>query len=443
MARSSEPATCRLLPVRSVNEGPASGRLGRMRRGPGAEEEIAVTGRERMDIAMRLGTPDRVPVMCQLALGHYFLHSGLDAVEIWHATDAFAEALLRLQRRYGFDGILVNLPGRDPDWRRQVARVDEREGERVITWTTGWYTSAPPDDNPHVYQPDGTRYFPAFDEVDPDRLFYVEPHDLSGITYPFSWGFSADPAPPGPRFFPPWHYDTIKAVVERVGDAISVHGEVFSPFSQFMELLDYTNGLVALVDDAGKVKACLERLSAGAVELGCGQVAAGAQAVLISSAFAGAGLISRAHYAEFVLPYERRVVEGIKSRHDVPVYTHTCGAIGDRLDLMEATGTNGIDTLDPPPLGTVELADAKRLTSGRMFIKGNIDPVNTMLLGSPEDVLAASRDRIETAGPGGGYILSTACSVAPAAPPSNILELREAVERWGRYPRHDLAVRRD
>jgi len=386
-----------------------------------------------MDIAMRLGVPDRVPVMCQLALGHYFLHAGLDHVEIWHSTEAFAEALVRLQRKYGFDGILVNLPGRDPDWRSAITRIEEGDGERIIRWTNGWYTAAPPDDNPHVYQADGTRYFPSFDEIDPGQLFYVEPHDLSGITYPYSWGFAASPAPPGPHFFPAWHYDTIKAVTARAGPDVSVHGEVFSPFSQFMELLDYTNGLMALMDDAGKVRACLERLAEGAIQLGCGQIAAGADAVLISSAFAGAGLISRAHYAEFVLPYERRVIAGIKARHDVPVYTHTCGAIGDRLDLMEATGTGGIDTLDPPPLGTVELADAKRQTAGRLFIKGNIDPVNTMLLGTPNDVLAAARGRIETAGPGGAYILSTACSIAPAAPPENIVKLREAVDLWGGY----------
>ena len=45
-----------------------------------------------------------------------------------------------------------------------------------------------------------------------------------------------------------------------------------------------------------------------------------------------------------------------------------------------------------------------------------------------------ARERIATAGPGGGYILSTACSVAPLAPPENILTLREAAERFGRYP---------
>jgi len=396
--------------------------------------DAPVNGRERLALAMRLGTPDRVPVMCQLALGHYFLNTDLDAIEIWHDSETFAEALAQLQQRYGFDGILVNLPGRDPDWRRAIAAIDSRPGERIIRWKNGCYTVAPDDDNPHVFQADGTRYFPTLEEIDPDRLFYAEPHDLSSITYPYSWGFDGEPAPPGPDFFPPWHYDTIRAVVRRVGGTVSVHGEIFSPFSQLMELLDYTAGLMALLDDPGKVTACLDRLTEGAIELASGQVQAGADAILISSAFAGGGLISRDHYAEFVLPYERRVVDGIHARHEVPVYTHTCGAIGDRLDLMEATHTQGIDTLDPPPLGTVELADAKRATAGRLFIKGNIDPVNTVLLGTPDGVRAAARERIRVAGPGGGYILSTACSVAPRAPAANVMALLEAVERWGRYP---------
>jgi uroporphyrinogen decarboxylase len=128
------------------------------------------------------------------------------------------------------------------------------------------------------------------------------------------------------------------------------------------------------------------------------------------------------------------VVEGIRARHDVPVYTHTCGAIGDRLDLMVETGTNGIDTLDPPPLGTVDLAGAKRQLAGRVFIKGNVDPVNTVLMGTADETLAAARERLAVAAPGGGYVLSTACSVAPGAPPENVAQLRVAVERWGYYP---------
>ncbi|MBW7934200.1 MAG: hypothetical protein H3C62_11475, partial [Gemmatimonadaceae bacterium] len=279
-----------------------------------------MNSRERMNVAMRLGEPDRVPVMCQLALGHYFLHSGLDAIEIWHDTPTFAEALVRLQARYGFDGILINLPGRDPNWRTAIHRIEDRGDERVIHWKNGWYSEAPHDDNPHVYQPDGTRYFPALDEIDPEQLFYAEPHDLSGITFPYSWGFDGERATPGPDFFPPWHYDTIREVVRRVGGEVSVHTELFSPFAQFMELLDYTNGLMALMDDAGKVTACLERLADGAIELGRGQARAGAHAILMSSAFAGAGLISREHYTQFVLPYERKVIDGIHEAHDIPIY---------------------------------------------------------------------------------------------------------------------------
>ena len=222
-----------------------------------------MNSRERMDVAMRLGTPDRVPVMCQLALGHYFLNAGLDEIDIWHDSQSFGEALILLQQRYGFDGLLINLPGRDPNWRSYITTIEEKEGERFITWKNGWYTVAPPDDNPHVYQEDGTRYFPLFEEVDPEQLFYMEPHDLSSITYPYSWGFDAEPGPKGKDFFPPWHFDTIKYVLSRVGDEVSVHSEIFSPFSQFMEMLDYTNGLMSLMDDPGKAKACLEALSEG------------------------------------------------------------------------------------------------------------------------------------------------------------------------------------
>ena len=398
-------------------------------------ENAPMNSRERMDIAMRLGTPDRVPVMCQLALGHYFLSTGIDPIDIWHSTEGFGDALIMLQKRYGFDGILVNLPGRDPNWRRYIARIEERRDGRVISWCNGFTTACPPDDLPHVYGKDGRKFAVRFAEIDPEQLFYVEPYDISGIKYPYYWGLENGIAPKGSDFFPPYQHDTIRYVLDHTGTEVSVHAEIFSPFSQFLEMLDYTNGLRALIEDPVKAKACLEALADGAVQLGCGDAAAGAHAILISSAFAGGGFISRRHYTEFVLPCEQKVIRGIKARYpELPIYTHTCGAIGGRLDLIEQTGTNGIDTLDPKPLGDVDLQEAKRRTAGQMFIKGNIDPVNTLLLGTPEDSLAAARERIEIAGPGGGYILSTACSVAPATPAENILQLREAVERYGKYP---------
>ncbi len=381
-----------------------------------------MTSRERVDAAMRLARPDRVPVMCQLAIGHYFLQSGVDPLEIWHSTEGFGEALIGLQRRYGFDGILVNLPGRAPGWRRHARGVEEQGNGWVIRWKNGWSTTFPPDDLPWVSREDGSRFRPDFAEIDPEPLFYVEPHGVLGVGYPTTPGFEEL----AERAFPACQHDTIAYVRAHAGK-VSVHGEVFSPFSQLLGLADHASVLMALLTDAGKVRACLERLTEGATSLALGQAAAGVDAILISSAFAGAGFISPRHYREFVLPYERRLIGAVRAQHDIPVYTHTCGAIGDRLELMMETGTNGIDTLDPPPLGTVDLADARRRTAGRIFLKGNIDPVNTLLRGTRDEVLAAARNCLEIAGPGGGYILSTACAVAPATPPDNILALREAV----------------
>lgn len=389
-----------------------------------------MTSRDLVRVAMQKERPERTPVMCQLALGHYFLNVDRDAADIWHDTEAFAAALVDLQRRYRFDGILVNLPGRDPDWQRHVAsRHVLPDGHTRIRWHNGWQTVVPPDDNPRVLRPDGESHRVSLAEVDPERLFYVEPHDPAGVTYPTSWGFGGEAAPVGGEaFFPEWQCDTVRRVRELTGGAVSVHAEVFSPFSQLMELVGYSEALMSLRLDPGKVTAILARLGEGAVCLGGLYARAGCDAVLVSSAFVGAGFIGREDYRTFELPFLRRIVEGVKKvRSDVPVYVHTCGAIGDRLDLMEASGVDGIETLDPPPLGTVDLEGARRALGTRVFIKGNVDPVNTVLRGTVEDVRRAARERLDLVAGGGAYILSTACSVPPRAPPENVLALAETV----------------
>ncbi len=388
-----------------------------------------MNSRERMACAMRMGAPDRVPVMCQLSLGHYFLNCTFPQIEIWHSTEGFGDALIQLQRRYHFDGILINLPGRNPSWRSGVRKIETRGGDQVIHWKNGWFTVCPPDDNPHVYRDNGQRFVIPFERINPDELVYVEPHGLNGLTYPFSWDFTGAAATRD-NPFPSWQFDTIDYVRGRVGGGISVHGEIFSPFTQLLELIDHRNALVALMDDPGKCEACLEALTAATLALGRGQAEHGVDAILISSAFAGAGFISPGHYRRFVLPYEKKVIRGIKSSCDIPVYTHTCGRIGDRLELMQETGTDGIDTLDPPPLGNVDLADAKKRVGGKLFIKGNLDPVNVILKGTREDVRNAARRCLDAAASGGGYILSTACSVPPHAPPGNLETLIEAVEAY-------------
>jgi hypothetical protein len=394
----------------------------------GAPEDMSP--RQRVLLAMALGHPRRCPVMCQLSIGHYFLQSGVSPLDVWLRSDGFADALVRLQERYRFDGILVNLPGRDPSAEDHIARIEKSGEDTIVHWDNGSQTLFPPDDNPRVIHGPGVPGQPTFDQVDPEQLYYVDPWNLGGITYPFRWDLETEPRSPG-DFFPDTHLDTIREVQARARNDVSIHAEVFSPHTQFLELLNYQEALIAPMMDREKVKACLARLTEGAIEWACKEAGTGVDAVLISSPFAGAGFISRDDYTDLVLPYERRLVAGVKEQYpDMTVYTHTCGAIGDRLDLMLETGTNGIDTLDPPPLGTIELPEAAAVLRGKAFIKGNLDPVNTLLKGDEEEVRAAAMKRLDVARDQGGFILSTACSVSPRTPPRNIELLAELADKY-------------
>jgi len=400
-----------------------------------------MTSKERMRLAMSHHGPDRVPVMCQLAIGHYLLNTGIPPAELWHSSEAFAQALIDRQRAYRFDGILINLPGRRPDWQYGMKRIEDTKEGQVIYWDNGDMSVCPWDDNViHLrYDPATGRHIrdkelrPALQEIDPEKIFYDDPHTECGLKYPFYYG--PDPYEPDfDHYFPEWHFRTIDLVLREVGDTVSVHGEFFSPFTQFLELLGYENALMALIDDPDKCKAILQRYATGSMAYGKAQAARGVDALIQSSAFAGAGFISQAYYEEFVLPYEKMAVEGIKREFpEVKIYTHTCGAIGDRLELMAESGIDGIDTLDPPPLGTVDLEDAKKRIGHRLFIRGNIDPVNTLLKGTVEQVREDAKYRVQVGKPGGGYILSSACSVAPRVAPEKLKVLVEVAEAYGRY----------
>ena len=391
---------------------------------------MTLTSRERVARAIRREPVDRVPVFCQLALGHYFLHAGLPPHRIWFTSEGFAEALVCLQRRYRFDGILMNLPGRPQDLLDGVRRVETTSEGETVWWKNGEVTHIPPDDNPRHLGSDGDA-LPRVDfaTLDPERGTGLDA--LTGYwwnTYHVPW-LAGRNSHSLLDEVPDYFLTTIRAVQAATGGTVAVHGEVFSPFTHFMELLGYEAALMALLDDPAKATALLERLGESAIIWAKAQACAGVDAVLISSAFAGGGFLSRGMYSQFVLPHERRLAQAVQSC-GVPVYTHTCGRIGDRLDLMQATGIEGLDTLDPPPLGNTDLARARGEVGQRLFLKGNMNPLMLLQATHATEVRAEAERCLRAAAPGDGYILSTACSVAPRVAPWKLEMLVPVAEAY-------------
>ena len=62
-----------------------------------------MNSKARMALAMRHQEADRVPLMRQLALDHYFLNAALPPHQIWFTSEGFAQALVQVQARYHYE----------------------------------------------------------------------------------------------------------------------------------------------------------------------------------------------------------------------------------------------------------------------------------------------------------------------------------------------------
>jgi len=325
---------------------------------------------------------------------------------------------LKLREIYRFDGILISLHGHSPCWKEEAVKIQAEEKGEVVYWKNGERTECLYDDLPrhHLQDPPSQ---PVIQEFDPGTL----PEEIGFI--PVSQGLEF-------RIHPEHKYDVFDVINQRAGEQYSIHGEVTSPFDYFLNLFGLQRGMLYLVQEPSKAKEILQRYADGVKRVALEQIEHGIDALKISSPYAGAGFISPGFYREFVLPYKGQITRAVRGC-GVHVYTHTCGAIGDRLEMMIEAGISGIECLDPPPLGNVRLAEAKKCLKGKVFIKGNIDPVNILLFGSREVVEKDAEYRIKVAKPGGGFILSTACSIAPHTKRENIQALARVVEKAGYY----------
>lgn len=380
-----------------------------------------MTSRERVAKAMRLERPDRVPVMCQPTIG-FLLRQCPDVspLGLWYDQSVYAETLCRITDKFGFDGVLISMIGNVPLDEDTVAEIDLewREGPRV-TFKNGDVTVFCQNDLPrHTY---ADRPLPEIESFDPDSIpdhvqFQPVSNDLNAYV-------SSDPRE---------RVRVIREVRSRVGPDLSVHGELYSPFDHFVELFGTENALIALLTEPEKSLDIMTRFARAIARFAHEQIDAGVDAMKLSSPWTGQKFLSLDLYKQLVVPPQKLLSAACRER-EVPIYCHTCGALDDRLEAIIDSGYNGLECLDPPPLGNVRLEDAVQRVGSRAFIKGNVDPVHTLLNGTVEQVVADARERLRIGKQASGFILSTACAIAPETPAQNLRALSETAQEFGMY----------
>jgi uroporphyrinogen decarboxylase len=162
------------------------------------------------------------------------------------------------------------------------------------------------------------------------------------------------------------------------------------------------------------VEHMLEITTEGLISFGLAEIEAGADIIQCGDSLASCSVISPDMYEAWVLPLHQRVFAAWKAAGAVTAL-HICGNNTKVLGLQADTGADivAIDHL-------VDLAHAKQTIGDRVCLIGNLDPVKTMLLGTPDDVAKGAEACLGVAAPGGRYILGTGCEVPVGTPIENL-----------------------
>jgi uroporphyrinogen decarboxylase len=98
------------------------------------------------------------------------------------------------------------------------------------------------------------------------------------------------------------------------------------------------------------------------------------------------------------------------------------------LDDLHACGVNALHPIEPKAMGIVEV---KRRVQGRLCLIGNLDLGYTLTRGTPAEVEAEVRERIEALAPGGGYCVGSSNTVTEYVPVPNFRAMVDATRKYG------------
>jgi uroporphyrinogen decarboxylase len=114
-------------------------------------------------------------------------------------------------------------------------------------------------------------------------------------------------------------------------------------------------------------------------------------------------------------------------KYSVKVMLHSCGSTRPLWPGLIEAGVDIYQTVQPEARD-MNPAELKAEFGDRISLHGTISIQKTLPFGTPEDVAAEVRQRIETVGADGGLIVAPAHNIQPDTPVENLLALYEAVK---------------
>jgi len=134
-------------------------------------------------------------------------------------------------------------------------------------------------------------------------------------------------------------------------------------------------------------------------------------------------LLSLDMWADFIKPYHARLNETIHGFGAKVIY-HSDGAVTEAVPGLIDMGIDVLQALQFDAHG-MDATALKESHGDRLCFEGGISVQSTLPFGTPDDVRAEVRERIDVLGRNGGYILGPSHAIQAGTPPENIAAMFE------------------
>lgn len=225
----------------------------------------------------------------------------------------------------------------------------------------------------------------------------------------------------------------LRRLREHFGERVLVEGSCAAPYSSVALLFGLEETMVlALRDPNLLARACdfFVELQARYI---AAQVQAGAHAIWLGDCNAFSGMLSLEQYRSLALPSCQRLVARARAAGAI-VHLHNSEI---SIPYLLAEAEAGPDIINCGP--AADAAQVHQALAGRCCASGNLDPIEVLLRGTPEEV-AAETERLVRLGADGGWLFNTGEMVPRDTPEENIRAMVATVrETWQRLrPREPL-----
>jgi hypothetical protein len=143
--------------------------------------------------------------------------------------------------------------------------------------------------------------------------------------------------------------------------------------------------------------------------------------------------ISPKAFRSLYKPFYKRVNDWIHENTPWKTFIHSCGSILPIIpDIIEA----GFDILNPVQTSAANMDPTvlkTRFGEHVTFWGGGVDTQRTLPFGTPDEVRAQVRERLDIFGKGGGFVFNPIHNVQAKVPVENLLAMYETVREYGCY----------